>query len=275
MEQSNRITFLSRVCRRCCRVCSWLRKDILVDLGGDDAVSVLSADCCCSVCHGHRAEHLGVLHVLCRLQSHLHVAHHYSNVRVLIQRSIGKSCDGINFFGFFANKCKLCVLLLRKRWHKTHVFSWSHSPLCSGACVRFTAFRHKVLFTRLGGELTDRRKKELLFTTEVKAITTWGGIPVGSCLRVFVFFSFQIAATLSMERYALVFGVNTFIALGLQTLLTLIVVDTNGLGLDITTQVRLLFRHARCCRHHSRWSEWRSDGCLMKANSTSTGRYHT
>ncbi|XP_039097853.1 thiamine transporter 1 [Hyaena hyaena] len=48
--------------------------------------------------------------------------------------------------------------------------------------------------------------------------------------------TFQIAATLSMERYALVFGVNTFIALGLQTLLTLIVVDTNGLGLDITTQ---------------------------------------
>lgn len=41
-----------------------------------------------------------------------------------------------------------------------------------------------------------------------------------------------------MERYALVFGVNTFIALALQTLLTLIVVDASGLGLDITTQVR-------------------------------------
>lgn len=39
-----------------------------------------------------------------------------------------------------------------------------------------------------------------------------------------------------MERYALVFGVNTFIALALQTLLTLIVVDARGLGLDITTQ---------------------------------------
>lgn len=41
-----------------------------------------------------------------------------------------------------------------------------------------------------------------------------------------------------MERYALVFGVNTFIALALQTLLTLIVVDASGLGLEITTQVR-------------------------------------
>lgn len=43
-----------------------------------------------------------------------------------------------------------------------------------------------------------------------------------------------------MERYALVFGVNTFIALALQTLLTLIVVDASGLGLEITTQVRSL-----------------------------------
>ncbi|XP_055480672.1 thiamine transporter 1 [Psammomys obesus] len=48
--------------------------------------------------------------------------------------------------------------------------------------------------------------------------------------------TFQIAANLSMERYALVFGVNTFIALALQTVLTLIVVDARGLGLDITTQ---------------------------------------
>ncbi|XP_045838275.1 thiamine transporter 1 isoform X3 [Meles meles] len=52
--------------------------------------------------------------------------------------------------------------------------------------------------------------------------------------------TFQIAANLSMERYALVFGVNTFIALALQTLLTLIVVDSSGLGLDITTQAKLL-----------------------------------
>ncbi|XP_063004365.1 thiamine transporter 1 [Melospiza melodia melodia] len=48
--------------------------------------------------------------------------------------------------------------------------------------------------------------------------------------------TFQIATNLSVERYALVFGVNTFIALGLQTLLTVIVVDASGLGLDIFTQ---------------------------------------
>ncbi|XP_013926865.1 PREDICTED: thiamine transporter 1 [Thamnophis sirtalis] len=48
--------------------------------------------------------------------------------------------------------------------------------------------------------------------------------------------TFQIAANLSVERYALVFGVNTFIALALQTVLTFIVVDAKGLGLDIITQ---------------------------------------
>ncbi|MGH0119852.1 UNVERIFIED_CONTAM: hypothetical protein FKN15_043285 [Acipenser sinensis] len=49
--------------------------------------------------------------------------------------------------------------------------------------------------------------------------------------------TFQIAANLSMECYALMFGVNTFVALVLQTILTAIVVDQNGLGLDIVTQV--------------------------------------
>ncbi|NXH12207.1 S19A3 protein, partial [Bucco capensis] len=48
--------------------------------------------------------------------------------------------------------------------------------------------------------------------------------------------TFQIAVTLTMERYALVFGFNNFIALLIQTILTLVVVDSRGLGLDINTQ---------------------------------------
>nr|XP_005993082.1 PREDICTED: thiamine transporter 2-like [Latimeria chalumnae] len=48
--------------------------------------------------------------------------------------------------------------------------------------------------------------------------------------------TFQIATNLSMERYALMFGVNTFMALACQTILTAIVVDSKGLGLDIVTQ---------------------------------------
>ncbi|RXN18730.1 thiamine transporter 2-like protein [Labeo rohita] len=47
---------------------------------------------------------------------------------------------------------------------------------------------------------------------------------------------YQIAAGLNMERYALVFGANTFCALVLQTIITSVVVDSSGLGLDIVTQ---------------------------------------
>ncbi|XP_072474172.1 thiamine transporter 2 [Notamacropus eugenii] len=47
---------------------------------------------------------------------------------------------------------------------------------------------------------------------------------------------FQIAVNLSMERYALVFGVNTFLALVIQTIMTLIVVDARGLSLHIDIQ---------------------------------------
>lgn len=54
----------------------------------------------------------------------------------------------------------------------------------------------------------------------------------------FIYLRYQIAASLSMQRYALVFGVNTFAALLLQTVLTVVVVDTAGLGLDIFTQAR-------------------------------------
>ncbi|KAG8445476.1 hypothetical protein GDO86_010306 [Hymenochirus boettgeri] len=48
--------------------------------------------------------------------------------------------------------------------------------------------------------------------------------------------TFQIAINLSMERYALMFGVNNFVALAVQTVITLIVVDPQGLELDIVTQ---------------------------------------
>ncbi|XP_015216916.2 solute carrier family 19 member 3b [Lepisosteus oculatus] len=48
--------------------------------------------------------------------------------------------------------------------------------------------------------------------------------------------TFQIAANLSLECYALVFGINTFVALLLQTILTAIVVDESGLGLSIVKQ---------------------------------------
>ncbi|XP_028276174.1 thiamine transporter 1 [Parambassis ranga] len=47
---------------------------------------------------------------------------------------------------------------------------------------------------------------------------------------------YQIAAGLSMERFALVFGANNFGALSLQTVITSVVVDSGGLGLPIIPQ---------------------------------------
>ncbi|XP_044148129.1 thiamine transporter 2-like isoform X3 [Bufo gargarizans] len=55
--------------------------------------------------------------------------------------------------------------------------------------------------------------------------------------------TFQIAVNLTMERYALMFGMNTFVALALQTIITIIVVDGRGLGLDIITQCFCLGHH--------------------------------
>ncbi|XP_074860224.1 thiamine transporter 2 isoform X2 [Carettochelys insculpta] len=49
--------------------------------------------------------------------------------------------------------------------------------------------------------------------------------------------TFQIAVNLSMERYALMFGFNSFVAVLIQTILTVIVVDARGLGLHIVTQL--------------------------------------
>ncbi|CAJ0610310.1 unnamed protein product [Cylicocyclus nassatus] len=48
--------------------------------------------------------------------------------------------------------------------------------------------------------------------------------------------SCNIATELSSTIYGLVFGWNTFVAVGLQTLLTLVVVDSHGLNLPMRTQ---------------------------------------
>lgn len=50
-------------------------------------------------------------------------------------------------------------------------------------------------------------------------------------------FSFQIASSLSKELCALVFGVNTFFATVVKTIITFIVSDARGLGLAVREQV--------------------------------------
>lgn len=56
---------------------------------------------------------------------------------------------------------------------------------------------------------------------------------------MYVYPSFQIAKTLKRERYALVFGMNSFLGTILQSVLTVIVISSKSLQLTITSQVLL------------------------------------
>ena len=49
---------------------------------------------------------------------------------------------------------------------------------------------------------------------------------------------YQIAKYLAVERYALVFGLNMFIAMVLGSILTFVVVDSRTLNTPADTQVR-------------------------------------
>ncbi|XP_010121901.1 PREDICTED: thiamine transporter 2-like, partial [Chlamydotis macqueenii] len=74
------------------------------------------------------------------------------------------------------------------------------------------------------------------FTTNIWACYA-GYLIFKACYMLLITIAtFQIAVNLSMERYALMFGFNNFIALLIQTVLTAVIVDSRGLGLDIVTQ---------------------------------------
>ncbi|XP_041850595.1 thiamine transporter 2 [Melanotaenia boesemani] len=66
----------------------------------------------------------------------------------------------------------------------------------------------------------------------------YGGYILFKCLYMLLITiaMYQIATGLSMERYALIFGANSFGALVLQTVITSVVVDSRGLGLAIIPQ---------------------------------------
>ncbi|XP_028666520.1 LOW QUALITY PROTEIN: thiamine transporter 2-like [Erpetoichthys calabaricus] len=57
-----------------------------------------------------------------------------------------------------------------------------------------------------------------------------------SYMQLITICTFQIATNISMERYALMFGINNFVALTLQTILTAVVIDTKSIHLSITQQ---------------------------------------
>lgn len=57
-----------------------------------------------------------------------------------------------------------------------------------------------------------------------------------------IIYSFEVAKCISEDSYGLIFGINTFFALLLQSVLTAIVVNGN-LKLNLRSQVRLLFKY--------------------------------
>ena len=57
-------------------------------------------------------------------------------------------------------------------------------------------------------------------------------------IEIVLYNSYEVASKINPDSYGLVFGVNTFMALLFQTILTLIVADDAGLALPPRTQVR-------------------------------------
>ena len=55
--------------------------------------------------------------------------------------------------------------------------------------------------------------------------------------EIVLHYSYEVASKINPDSYGLVFGVNTFMALFFQTILTLIVADDAGLALPPRTQV--------------------------------------
>nr|XP_025862102.1 thiamine transporter 2 [Vulpes vulpes]XP_025862103.1 thiamine transporter 2 [Vulpes vulpes]XP_025862104.1 thiamine transporter 2 [Vulpes vulpes] len=74
------------------------------------------------------------------------------------------------------------------------------------------------------------------YTTDIWACYAGYLIFKSSYMLLITIAVFQIAVNLSVERYALVFGMNTFMALVIQTIMTVIVVDQKGLNLPINIQ---------------------------------------
>ncbi|XP_025742601.1 thiamine transporter 2 isoform X1 [Callorhinus ursinus] len=74
------------------------------------------------------------------------------------------------------------------------------------------------------------------YTTDIWACYAGYLIFKSSYMLLITIAVFQIAVNLNVERYALVFGMNTFMALVIQTIMTVIVVDQKGLNLPISIQ---------------------------------------
>uniref|UniRef100_A0A2K6G2A4 Solute carrier family 19 member 3 n=1 Tax=Propithecus coquereli TaxID=379532 RepID=A0A2K6G2A4_PROCO len=105
---------------------------------------------------------------------------------------------------------------LKECYSSKHLFYWSLWWAFSTA-----GFNQVLNYVQILWDYKAPSQDSLIYNGAVEAVATFG---------------FQIAVNLSVERYALVFGMNTFIALVIQTIMTVIVVDQRGLNLQISIQ---------------------------------------
>ncbi|KAJ6669350.1 hypothetical protein lerEdw1_008159 [Lerista edwardsae] len=129
--------------------------------------------------------------------------------------------------------------------HSSEVYNGAVEAIATFLCsITSLIVGHVKLDWELTGELAlgvfsalDAASLFLMhFTTNIWACYT-GYLVYKACyILLITIATFQIAAALSMERYALMFGFNNFVALLIQTIMTIIVVDSKGLGLNIETQ---------------------------------------
>jgi hypothetical protein len=86
---------------------------------------------------------------------------------------------------------------------------------------------------------TTSQKMAIFIVTTMKTSNLTFSPCLLSSLHLFANFinSAEVAKNIGEDSYGLIFGVNTFIALALQSVLTLIVVSDTGMALEIRLQV--------------------------------------
>ncbi|XP_029788734.1 thiamine transporter 2-like [Suricata suricatta] len=132
---------------------------------------------------------------------------------------------------------------LKGCYSSKHLFYWSLWWAFSTA-----GFNQVLNYVQILWDYKAPSQRSAIYNGAVEALATFGengskrqravgkGKGRSSYMFLITIAAFQIAVNLSVERYALVFGINTFVALVIQTVMTVIVVDNQGLGLPVNVQ---------------------------------------
>ncbi|XP_025786096.1 thiamine transporter 2-like [Puma concolor] len=113
-----------------------------------------------------------------------------------------------------------------------HLFYWSLWWAFSTA-----GFNQVLNYVQILWDYKAPSQNSFIYNGAVEALATFGAyIKELVVILIAVPLNVMIAVNLSVERYALIFGINTFVALVIQTVMTIAVVDNQGLGLPVSIQ---------------------------------------